>query len=74
LRVYCEHTDNLFRRMATASAIASELFETCGYNCEPAKRIKIDRAISRASKKLEDEGLIHEPDSYTVKKRLPDDF
>jgi uncharacterized protein (TIGR02391 family) len=50
--------------MTTAQAIAIELFETGGYPYDAAKRSDIDRLIGRVSRKLEDAGLIEEPD-YT---------
>jgi hypothetical protein len=67
LRVYQEYSDDQLRRMATAQAIANKLFETGGYPYDVGKRNSIDRLISRASKKLEDAGLIEEPDSANGK-------
>jgi hypothetical protein len=62
LRVYAERTDDPLRRMTTAQVIANELFERGGYAYDVATRNAIDKAISRASKKLEDVGLIEAPD------------
>lgn len=64
LRVYLEHTDQPFRGMTTAQNIATQLFETGGYAYEVGVRNRIDRAISRATRKLEDAGLIEEPDFH----------
>ena len=50
--------------MATVQAIVTEIFETGGYPYDAAKRNKIGIVIGRASKKLEDAGLIEEPDLY----------
>jgi hypothetical protein len=62
LRVYQERADDQLRRMTTAQAIAIELFETGGYPYDAVKRSDIDRLIGRVSRKLEDAGLIEEPD------------
>ena len=67
LRVYQERTDDQLRRMTTAQAIANELFETGGYPYDIGKRNEVNRVINRASKKLEDAGLIQEPDPYNGK-------
>ena len=67
LRVYQEHTDNPLRRMVTAQSIANELFETAGYPYDVGKRNNVDRLIGKVSKRLEDAGLIEEPDSYNGK-------
>ena len=64
LRVYLEHTDQPFRGMTTAQNIATQLFETGGYAYEVGVRNRIDRAISGATRKLEDAGLIEEPDFH----------
>ena len=62
LRVFMERTDDPLRRMTTAQVVAYELFERDGYQYDVGKRNAVDRAISRASKKLEDAGLIEAPD------------
>jgi uncharacterized protein (TIGR02391 family) len=62
LRVYMERTDDQLRRMTTPEVIAIELFEPGGYLYDPGRRNGIDRAIARASKKLEDAWLIEAPD------------
>jgi hypothetical protein len=63
LLAFMERTDDPFRRMTTAQAVATELFERDGYPYDVQKRNAVDRAIGRASKKLEDAGLIEEPDA-----------
>jgi hypothetical protein len=67
LRVFLERTDDQLRRMTTAQAIATELFDRDGYPYDQGKRMEIDRAINRASKRLEHAGLIEEPDSANGK-------
>ncbi len=62
LRVYQERADDQLRRMVTAQTIAAELFATGGYAYDAAKRNDIDRLIGRASRRLEEAGLIEEPD------------
>lgn len=64
LRVYQERTDDPMRRMTTAQSVADELFEIGGYTYDAEKRTKTHRLIGRASKKLEDAGLIEIPDSF----------
>lgn len=63
LRVFLERTDDPLRRMTTAQVVANELFERDGYPYDARKRNAVDRAIIRASKKLENAGLIEEPDA-----------
>jgi hypothetical protein len=67
LRLYQERDRDQFRRMTTPQSIGVELFEHGGYAHDIAKRNAIDRAISRAARRLEDAGLIEEPDSYNGK-------
>ena len=64
LQVYQEHTNHQFRGMTTSQTIADQLFEIGGYAYEVGRRNSAHRLISRASKKLEDAGLIEEPDSH----------
>ena len=67
LRVINERIDGKLRRMVTVQSVADEPFSDGGYPYDPAKRNDVDRVINRAGKKLEDAGLIHEPNSYNGK-------
>src|SRR5262245_44032343 len=62
LRVFMECTDDKFRRATTGQVIADELFAVGCYEYNVAHRTAVNKAISRAAKKLEDAGLIEEPD------------
>jgi len=59
-----ELIDSKLRTIVTTQSIADELFATSGYVHDLAKRNSVDRVINRAAKRLEEAGLIHEPDSF----------
>src|ERR1700674_5321479 len=69
LRRVVEVTDDPMRRMIGRDSVATELFGVAVgcYTYDVGKRSAVDRAISRAWKKLEDAGLIEEPDPYNGK-------
>jgi hypothetical protein len=48
--------------MTTAQVVATELFEFNGYPYDAKQRNDVERLISRVAKKLENAGLIEEPD------------
>ncbi len=62
LRVFKECTDNPLRRMTTAQVIAGEVFALGGYPYDVRQRNEVERMISRTARKLENAGLIEEPD------------
>jgi Protein of unknown function (Hypoth_ymh) len=67
LRRVVEVTDDPMRRMIGRDSVATELFGVAVGSYDIGKRSAVDRAISRAWKKLEDAGLIEEPDPYNGK-------
>jgi hypothetical protein len=61
------------RRMAARDSVTIELFERGGYDYDVRKRTEVEKSVARAWKRLEDVGLIEEPDFENGKNgfRLP---
>ncbi len=59
--------------MVTRDSVYNQLFERGGYHYDVHKRGEVEKAIGRAWKALEDDGLIEEPDFYNGKNgfRIP---
>jgi uncharacterized protein (TIGR02391 family) len=62
LRHIVETCDDPARRWTTCSSVVVTLFEHSGYKYDVAQRNAVERTISRAWKKLEEDGLIEAPD------------
>ena len=61
------------RRMVARDSVTIELFERGGYDYDVRKRTEVEKSVARAWKRLEDVGLIEEPDFENGKNgfRLP---
>jgi hypothetical protein len=75
LRHVVETCADPMRRMTTCGSVVVTLFEHDGYEYDVAKRSAMERAIFRAWKELEDDGLIEAPDIDNGKNgyRIPSD-